>query len=153
MMQAPVQHIAAVLTTTQHHLSGRRYGITSRVTHPIKFKTHRFSMPCLLQARKAAREGAAGVAALADAGKSEGIGLGASLLVASVAGCINVLLTNPIWVVITQMQAMQRHEAALARGASTWSVAKTIFRDHGIGGFFKVSQKGYCSEGRSKGGP
>jgi adenine nucleotide transporter 17 len=92
----------------------------------------------LLQARKAAREGAAGASALADAGKSEGIGLGASLLVASVAGCINVLLTNPIWVVITQMQAMQRHEAALARGASTWSVSKTIFRDHGIGGFFKV---------------
>jgi hypothetical protein len=50
---------------------------------------------CILQARKLAalqqRHGA-----LPDGGKSVGISVGASMLVASVAGCVNVLLTNPI---------------------------------------------------------
>lgn len=50
---------------------------------------------CTLQARKLAalqqRHGA-----LLDGGKSVGISVGASMLVASVAGCVNVLLTNPI---------------------------------------------------------
>jgi hypothetical protein len=34
---------------------------------------------------------------LPDGGKSVGISVGASMLVASLAGCVNVLLTNPIW--------------------------------------------------------
>ena len=34
------------------------------------------------------------------------IGVGASLLVAFLAGCGNVLATNPIWVVSTRMQVM-----------------------------------------------
>jgi predicted alpha/beta-hydrolase family hydrolase len=34
---------------------------------------------------------------LQDGGKSVGISVVASMLVASVAGCVNVLLTNPIW--------------------------------------------------------
>jgi hypothetical protein len=53
------------------------------------------------QAHKAAasrRRAAAGALLAADGGHSEGISVGASLLVASVAGCVNVLLTNPIWV-------------------------------------------------------
>jgi hypothetical protein len=33
------------------------------------------------------------------------IGVGASLLVAAAAGCVNVVLTIPMWCVITQMQA------------------------------------------------
>ena len=37
------------------------------------------------------------------------IGIGPSLLVAFLAGCGNVLLTNPIWVVSTRMQV---HSAA-----------------------------------------
>jgi hypothetical protein len=36
---------------------------------------------------------------LPDGGKSVGISVGASMLVASLAGCVNVLLTNPIWCV------------------------------------------------------
>lgn len=32
-----------------------------------------------------------------DGGKSVGISVGASMVVASVAGLVNVLLTNPIW--------------------------------------------------------
>jgi hypothetical protein len=34
------------------------------------------------------------------------IGVGPSLLVAFLAGCGNVLLTNPIWVVATRMQVI-----------------------------------------------
>ena len=34
------------------------------------------------------------------------IGIGPSLLVAFLAGCGNVLLTNPIWTVATRMQAL-----------------------------------------------
>lgn len=32
------------------------------------------------------------------------IGIPASLLVASIAGCGNVILTNPFWVLVTRMQ-------------------------------------------------
>lgn len=70
---------------------------------------------------------------LADGGKSVGISVGASMLVASIAGCVNVLLTNPIWVVITQMQALHRHK----QGMSTVAVARQVYRDHGMAGFFK----------------
>eukprot|EP00775_Hariotina_reticulata_P011406 gene11406-11554_t len=70
---------------------------------------------------------------LQDGGKSVGISVGASMLVASVAGCVNVLLTNPIWVVITQMQALQRHK----QNAGTLAVARQVYRDHGVAGFFK----------------
>lgn len=70
---------------------------------------------------------------LADGGKSVGISVGASMLVASVAGCVNVMLTNPIWVVITQMQALHKHR----QGMSTLAVAKQVYKDHGVSGFFK----------------
>lgn len=70
---------------------------------------------------------------LPDGGKSVGISVGASMLVASLAGCVNVLLTNPIWVVITQMQALHKHR----QGMSTVAVARQVYRDHGVAGFFK----------------
>jgi hypothetical protein len=58
--------------------------------------THTTPAAALHQARKLAalqqRHGP-----LQDGGKSVGISVGASMLVASVAGCVNVLLTNPIW--------------------------------------------------------
>lgn len=44
------------------------------------------------------------------------IGVGPSLLVAFLAGCGNVLLTNPIWVVATRMQVQSKivlHKTAL----------------------------------------
>ena len=37
--------------------------------------------------------------------RMQDIGIGPSLLVAFLAGCGNVLLTNPIWTVATRMQA------------------------------------------------
>ncbi|WIA37555.1 hypothetical protein OEZ86_014462 [Tetradesmus obliquus] len=68
-----------------------------------------------------------------DGGKSVGISVGASMLVASVAGMVNVMLTNPIWVVITQMQALSRQRP----GMSTLSVVRQMYTDQGLGGFFK----------------
>eukprot|EP00879_Flechtneria_rotunda_P002893 GHRR01003109.1.p1 GENE.GHRR01003109.1~~GHRR01003109.1.p1 ORF type:complete len:345 (+),score=94.33 GHRR01003109.1:315-1349(+) len=66
-------------------------------------------------------------------GKSIGISVGASMVVASVAGVVNVLLTNPIWVVITQLQAIARHKPDI----STLAVVRQIYREDGIAGFFK----------------
>ncbi|GBF90522.1 peroxisomal nicotinamide adenine dinucleotide carrier protein [Raphidocelis subcapitata] len=80
----------------------------------------------LRRQRRAARAmGAAPPEPDADA-HSGAIGVGASLLVAAAAGCINVCLTIPMWVVITQMQAAQRQAkpapqaaAVLADGAAS----------------------------------
>jgi len=51
---------------------------------------------------------AAAAAAVAAARQPAALGVPASLLVAALAGCGNVLLTNPIWVVATRMQASAR---------------------------------------------
>ncbi|WMV31249.1 hypothetical protein MTR67_024634 [Solanum verrucosum] len=38
------------------------------------------------------------------------VGMFSSLLVAALSGCVNVLLTNPIWVVVTRMQTHSRKD-------------------------------------------
>lgn len=74
---------------------------------------------------------------------AEGIGLGASLLVASVAGWTNVLATNPLWVVVTQRQAAARGTGGDEGGGppgrpqAGWAVAKQIWRISGWLGFYK----------------
>lgn len=56
--------------------------------------------------RKAAQSPAAAATSGAPAAsKPPDLGFGGSLIVASLAGCINVLATTPIWIVATQMQA------------------------------------------------
>ena len=66
---------------------------------------------------------------------SQDIGLGSSLAVAFLAGCVNVVLTNPIWVVATRMQALQKKAEAgqiskAPQGPS--SVARDIWNESGI---------------------
>lgn len=68
---------------------------------------------------------------------TEGISVASSMLVASVAGCVNVLCTNPMWVVITQLQALQKEHPDIARRASAVATAQQIWRDQGALGFFK----------------
>ena len=57
--------------------------------------------------------------------------MGLSLVVAFLAGCGNVLLTNPIWVVATRMQA---HQRADKDGASQGPLvtAKEIVDESGV---------------------
>lgn len=59
------------------------------------------------KARRGARRGRAGPATLSIA---------ESLALASVAGCGNVLLTNPIWIIVTRSQAQTRRQLAESTG-------------------------------------
>lgn len=51
----------------------------------------------------------------AAAGSTATIGVAESLLVSSAAGCINVLITNPIWLLATRMQADQQMSKRYAK--------------------------------------
>ncbi len=70
--------------------------------------------------------------------RDEAISVGASLVVAAVAGCTNVMLTLPIWVVITQMQALQKAGGEAARNAQMVNVARQMYADGGVLAFWKV---------------
>jgi hypothetical protein len=86
-----------------------------------------------LQGRKLGRAAAAGAGT-----RDEAISVGASLVVAAVAGCTNVMLTLPIWVVITQMQALQKAGGEAARNAHMLNVARQMYADGGVLAFWKV---------------
>lgn len=81
--------------------------------------------------RKAAENLQGGSALQGSAGSD--IGIVASLLVASAAGCGNVLLTNPFWVLVTRMQTskVQQHHTGARK------VAKEIYQEGGILSFWK----------------
>ncbi|KAL3158783.1 hypothetical protein ABBQ32_011511 [Trebouxia sp. C0010 RCD-2024] len=67
--------------------------------------------------------------------KSEDIGVGASLLVAFLAGCGNVLLTTPIWTVTTRMQAQQKKAGGLPDPKKREGPVKTaqdIYEEGGV---------------------
>lgn len=77
---------------------------------------------------------------LAAQANSQDIGLASSLAVAFLAGCGNVLLTNPIWVVATRMQALQKkaEEGQTSKPAQgPISVARDIWSESGILGFWR----------------
>ncbi|GAB2299628.1 hypothetical protein Dimus_033692 [Dionaea muscipula] len=77
------------------------------------------------------------------------VGMLSSLLVAALSGCVNVLLTNPIWVVVTRMQThtkdskynQQSHEEILAsmepRTYGTGHVIQEVYGEAGVWGFWK----------------
>ncbi|XP_010262782.1 PREDICTED: peroxisomal nicotinamide adenine dinucleotide carrier-like isoform X2 [Nelumbo nucifera] len=50
------------------------------------------------------------------------VGMLSSLVVAALAGCVNVLLTNPIWVVVTRMQVQEVYDEA-----GVWGFWKGVF--------------------------
>ncbi|KAK9827375.1 hypothetical protein WJX81_003723 [Elliptochloris bilobata] len=70
---------------------------------------------------------------------SQDMGIGPSLLVALLAGCGNVLLTNPIWSVATRMQAHRKRgdtdDAGLPPGVLT--VCREIYQEGGVQAFWK----------------
>mmetsp|Transcript_22630 Transcript_22630/g.62812 ORF Transcript_22630/g.62812 Transcript_22630/m.62812 type:complete len:319 (+) Transcript_22630:175-1131(+) len=59
------------------------------------------------------------------------IGIAGSLLVASLAGCGNVVLTNPFWVLVTRMQT----DKMVAKGPL--SVIRELHNESGLMGFWK----------------
>ncbi|KAG2494995.1 hypothetical protein HYH03_006928 [Edaphochlamys debaryana] len=69
--------------------------------------------------------------------RTQAISVGASLLVAGLAGCGNVLVTNPVWVVSTQLQAAGRSPDPLVRGRGAWQVALQLHKEAGVGGFWR----------------
>ncbi|GAX85544.1 hypothetical protein CEUSTIGMA_g12959.t1 [Chlamydomonas eustigma] len=72
-----------------------------------------------------------------QSGRNSDIGVLGSILVASLAGCGNVVLTCPVWVVALQMQALQKRSSSEAKNMTSYQVAKQVFKDFGIPGFWK----------------
>lgn len=61
------------------------------------------------------------------------MGVGSALLVAFFAGCGNVLITNPIWVVATRMQAHQKENKDDDKAdAGPFTVAQEVWDESGI---------------------
>ncbi|KAL6645837.1 hypothetical protein ACP70R_017445 [Stipagrostis hirtigluma subsp. patula] len=84
------------------------------------------------------------------------VGMLQSLTVAALAGCVNVLLTNPIWVVVTRMQTHRKaskqqsppgltcavdeaHQAATTENApyKTTDAVQELYKEAGVLGFWK----------------
>ncbi|CAB9506967.1 dinucleotide transporter 2, mitochondrial [Seminavis robusta] len=66
-----------------------------------------------------------------------------------VAGIVGNTLTNPIWMVRTRMQIMADQSAGQVVYAGYRDAISTIFREEGIGGFYKGITASYwgCTEG------
>lgn len=74
-----------------------------------------------------------------EASRRQDIGVVASLVTAALAGCGNVLLTNPIWVVATRMQAARKAVEQQQHGGGEGevpvrpvAVAREIYTDYGV---------------------
>ena len=79
------------------------------------------------------------------------LGVAASLCISSLAGCGNVLLTNPLWILVTRSQVAHRaraRQAAAGEGEAAPPVEKPgregvlkiiqeIYRDYGVAGFWR----------------
>ncbi|KAF5829311.1 mitochondrial carrier domain-containing protein [Dunaliella salina] len=60
-----------------------------------------------------------------------------STAVASFAGCINVLATNPIWIIATQLMALQKSPNPADRTKGAWDVAVDLYNQGGVGTFWQ----------------
>jgi solute carrier family 25 protein 33/36 len=74
---------------------------------------------------------------------------GNALVAGFLAGLAGNTLTNPIWMVRTRMQLMIDHTAGQKAYNGYTDAIKTIFREEGIGGFYKGITASYwgCAEG------
>ncbi|KAG2426984.1 hypothetical protein HXX76_012768 [Chlamydomonas incerta] len=89
------------------------------------------------QRARAARAGV--ISSGPGGGRGDNIGVVASLLVATAAGALNQLITMPASVVATRIQGYQSLPGAKAGGRppSTWETITAVFREDGLGGFWK----------------
>lgn len=91
------------------------------------------------------RRGLLPVSAGSVAARTEDIGVPASLLVAAVAGAVNMVITSPAQVVATQMQAtatLKRQLASQGQAcdhirSDAWGVIQHILKEDGLAGFWK----------------
>jgi solute carrier family 25 protein 33/36 len=74
---------------------------------------------------------------------------GNALVAGFTAGVVGNTLTNPIWMVRTRMQLMIDHTAGQKQYAGYADAISTIFKQDGIGGFYKGISASYwgCAEG------
>ncbi|KAG2425612.1 hypothetical protein HYH02_014986 [Chlamydomonas schloesseri] len=89
------------------------------------------------QRARAARTGV--ISSGPGGGRGDNIGVLASLLVATGAGALNQLITMPASVVATRIQGYQSLPGAKAGGRppTTWETISAVFREDGLGGFWK----------------
>jgi solute carrier family 25 protein 33/36 len=74
---------------------------------------------------------------------------GNALFAGLLAGITGNTLTNPIWMVRTRMQLLIDHNAGQRQYAGYGDAISTIFREEGMGGFYKGITASYwgCTEG------
>lgn len=92
--------------------------------------------------------------------RTEDIGVVASLCVAALAGAGNQLITTPAQVMTTQMQAQSKHKQQLQQAGQpadhvqtgTWAVAKQIYEEGGVLGFWKGGLRLHNSNSRVRHG-
>jgi solute carrier family 25, member 33/36 len=74
---------------------------------------------------------------------------GNALVAGFMAGVVGNTLTNPIWMVRTRMQLMIDHTAGQKQYAGYLDAVTTIFKEEGLGGFYKGISASYwgCAEG------
>jgi solute carrier family 25 protein 33/36 len=74
---------------------------------------------------------------------------GNALVAGFSAGIVGNTLTNPIWMVRTRMQLLIDHTAGQKQYAGYRDAISTIFREEGMGGFYKGITASYwgCAEG------
>lgn len=94
-----------------------------------------FYLYSLLRQAVVERRASAALSALADSRSSE-VTVAESLLVAALAGMGNVLLTNPIWMIATRMQAHQkltRPKISRVRSSTGEIISESVSRDPATG--------------------
>lgn len=72
-----------------------------------------------------------------------------AMIAGFMAGIVGNTLTNPIWMVRTRMQLLIDHAAGQRQYAGYGDAIKTIFKEEGVGGFYKGISASYwgCAEG------
>jgi solute carrier family 25, member 33/36 len=67
-----------------------------------------------------------------------------ALIAGFLAGIVSNTLTNPIWMVRTRMQLLIDHTAGQKQYAGYGDAIQTIWKEEGIGGFYKGVYMGKC---------
>ncbi|KAL3911526.1 MAG: hypothetical protein SGILL_007247, partial [Bacillariaceae sp.] len=72
-----------------------------------------------------------------------------AMIAGFMAGIVGNTLTNPIWMVRTRMQLLIDHTAGQQQYTGYGNAIKTIFKEEGLGGFYKGITASYwgCAEG------